>query len=210
MNLIFDLDGTLVDSAPGVLSSLAHVIEKHQISYPDNLTSEIIGPPLREMLIKLFGSDTNQLKIDKMIDTFKLHYDQKGVFNTTAFVGIDDMLLTLKNRGHTLYIATNKRIEPTQKLLKYFSWHHFFCNIYSLNSFDPTLKNKSALLSKIIKIHSLDIADTIYIGDRQEDSQAAIQNNLEYLHAIWGYGGGGKNIFSMGALVEPADIYSYV
>ena len=51
MNIIFDLDGTLIKSAPGVIDSLYYVMKKHQIDDPDALFPDLIGPPLREILL---------------------------------------------------------------------------------------------------------------------------------------------------------------
>ena len=56
MNLIFDLDGTLVNSAPGILSALSYVIKKHELDSPVALSSDLIRPPLREMLVTVRGS----------------------------------------------------------------------------------------------------------------------------------------------------------
>ena len=209
MNLIFDLDGTLVDSATGVLSALHHVIVEHQIPHGNELTSELIGPPLRDIVTQLVGNRPDEVIINAMIDTFKRYYDEKGVYKTLVYEGVTQMLRELKNQGHSLYIATNKRMEPTQALMEYFSWGDYFFGVYSLDSFNPVLKDKASLLRKVINTQSLVLADTIYIGDRPEDREAAIQSNLKFLHASWGYGGMTFDP-SRQALLNPAEIYHYV
>lgn len=209
MNLIFDLDGTLVDSAPGILTTLTFVLAEHGLKYADQLTPKLIGPPLREMLVELSGGSSDQILLDSMENTFKRHYDNKGVFETAAYDGAHQMLMTLKNQGHLLFVATNKRMSPTRALMKHFSWDHYFLGVYSLDSFKPVLKDKSSLLRKIIQTHALILADTIYIGDRPEDSDAAIKSDLKFLHARWGYGGEVPN-GSQSVLETPSEIYVHV
>jgi len=188
MNVIFDLDGTLVNSAPGILGALGYVIKKHGIEGSATLTSDLIGPPLREMLVSLCGT-SNQEDLVLIEDTFKSYYDDVGVFQSTVYEGVTQMLDELKARGHKLFIATNKRASPTKSLMKYFSWEKYFMGIYSLDSFPYPIKDKSALLDRIVEAHKLLKVETFYIGDRPEDGDSAKECNLNFIHAIWGFGG---------------------
>jgi phosphoglycolate phosphatase len=188
MNIIFDLDGTLINSAPGVLGSLRYVMKKHQIKDPAALSLDLIGPPLREILIKL-SSSSGAMDLALMEQTFKIHYDETGVFETTQYDGVTQMLVDLNAAGHSLYIATNKRVIPTRLLVQYFSWDKYFRDIYSLDSFDPPVKDKANLLEKVINTHLLLKNETIYIGDRPEDYDAAKKCDINFMHAAWGYGG---------------------
>lgn len=211
MNIIFDLDGTLIDSAPGILSTLMFVVSEHKIDCIDKLKPEIVGPPLRELLVELTGRQVEQKILDSMAQTFISHYDAKGVFETTIYAGIPEMLRTLKNQKHKLFIATNKRIAPTQALTNFFSWNDYFEGIYALDFFKPALKNKASLLQQILKTHGLILADTIYIGDRPEDYEAAIQAGIKFLRASWGYGISKSSAeYSRGILIAPSEIFNYV
>lgn len=187
MNIIFDLDGTLVNSAPGVLDALRHVIEKHEIKCPIELSADLIGPPLREMLVRL-SSSPKAGDLDLMELTFKSYYDQIGIFKTAQYEGVSQMLSDLKASGHMLFIATNKRAAPTHSLIKYFSWDKYFLGAYSLNSFDYPVKDKASLLEKVIYTHQLLKDETIYIGDRSEDKEAAKKCSINFMYASWGYG----------------------
>lgn len=188
MNLIFDLDGTLVNSAPGILSALRYVIKNHQIDYPFILSSDLIGPPLREILVTLSDSSSEE-DLVSMEQTFKAYYDNFGVFKSTIYEGVTHMLDDLMTDGHKLFIATNKRATPTQSLIKNFSWEKYFLGIYSLDSFAFPIKNKTSLLRHIIIMHLLNEEETIYIGDRLEDGISARECRLNFMHATWGYGG---------------------
>lgn len=117
----------------------------------------------------------------------KLTIDEQGFKQSTYFVGIPELLNELKKNGQNLYIATNKRLIPTYKIINYLEWKNYFNEIYTLDTFNPNLKSKTGLISKILELNNFDIADTIYVGDRNEDANAAQFNNLEFMMAKWGY-----------------------
>jgi phosphoglycolate phosphatase len=189
MNVIFDLDGTLVNSAPGILSTLNHVVKKHNIRSSGQLSPALIGPPLREMLCGLCGPCEDQ-DIELIEKTFKAYYDETGVLETTQYSGITEMLADLSAAGHNLFLATNKRMAPTRLLMKYFLWEKYFLGVYSLDSFEVPMQDKAALLERVMNRHSLLKNETIYIGDRPEDYDASKKCDINFMHATWGYGEG--------------------
>jgi phosphoglycolate phosphatase len=83
--------------------------------------------------------------------------------------------------------VTNKRIIPTQKIIKQFDWQDYFYAIYSLDSYVPNLKTKTELLGRITQERGLDATDILYIGDRTEDGEAAAANGMAFLMVEWGY-----------------------
>ena len=208
MNLIFDLDGTLVNSAPGILDSLSYVIKAHNIDCPVTLSHALIGPPLREMLVKVSGS-SEDIALREMERTFKAYYDETGVFETTLYEGIVQMLDGIKNNGHELFVATNKRAVPTLALMKYFSLEKYFLGIYSLDTFSLVVKDKASLLDKIVNMHLLIKKETIYIGDRPEDGEAATICGLNFMRATWGYGDVVENLSEV-VLRFPNEIETYL
>jgi phosphoglycolate phosphatase len=185
-NIIFDLDGTLIDSAPAILESLKRAFKITSNKPIIEMDTTLIGPPLVETIVKLLG--TNELnKINPILNEFKLFYDEHGFKQSTYFDGIPELLNHLVSNGHNLYIATNKRLIPTNKILNHFRWNKYFLQFYTLDAFNPNLKSKSELLTKILDINNFNNSDTVYIGDRNEDALAAEINNISFLFADWGY-----------------------
>jgi phosphoglycolate phosphatase len=185
-HIIFDLDGTLIDSAPAILDSLAKALESCGRTPLVPLVPTLIGPPLMQILKQLTGTDAPKV-LFPIFEAFKTHYDEVGYRQTTAFPGISRTLGELQRRGHILYLATNKRIIPTQKIINFFEWQEFFKAVYTLDIYSPALGSKSELLRRIIREHQLDIMDVIYIGDRQEDEDASLENGIGFLMVNWGY-----------------------
>jgi phosphoglycolate phosphatase len=185
--LIFDLDGTLIDSAPGILNAFAAALREVDIEPQVSLDSGLIGPPLTEMLIRLSGSDDPVL-IQTLSGHFKLHYDSAGVAATDAYPGVDEMLNRFAASGAVMHIGTNKRLSVTQAILARLGWRDHFVSIYALDMVEPRLPGKTQLLSKQLGEQRLDPAATVYVGDKFEDGQAADANGLEFHYASWGYG----------------------
>ena len=186
MNIIFDLDGTLVDSANGVIDALKKSLDINQISPIINIGQKLIGPPLDVVLFNITGISDPKI-IDKLKVTFLEIYDNTSVYETIAYGGITIMLENLKYQKHKLYIATNKRIKPTLRIIKNLSWESVFDGIYSLDSFNPPKEKKSQLLKEIIVTNHFDTEEVIYIGDKFDDQSAALENGIKFLAASWGY-----------------------
>jgi phosphoglycolate phosphatase len=119
--LIFDLDGTLIDSSASILAGFAAALDDLKIAPKLPLTATVIGPPLHETLANLTGSSDAGL-IDSLTSSFKNYYDTEGYKATTVFSGVDEMLKQMHAAGAALHIATNKRLLPTHLILKHLGW----------------------------------------------------------------------------------------
>ena len=185
-HLLFDLDGTLVDSAPSILAGFGAVVERHSIAPQVPLDSRLIGPPLLPTLARISGI-TEPAPLEAMAATFKAWYDTEGYTLTAVYPGIDAALHALADRA-ALYIVTNKRIHPTRQILAHLGWAPLFAGIYAQDAFNPPLASKAAVISRVIETHGIDRAGALYVGDRAEDGEAATTNGLRFAWATWGYG----------------------
>jgi phosphoglycolate phosphatase len=187
-SVVFDLDGTLIDSAPGILEGFAVALGELGIVPRAPLDSNLIGAPLAETLVNLSGSSDIDL-INQLSERFKKHYDSAGVAATLAFPEVQEMLDRFRAIGAELHICTNKRISVTNAILRNLGWSDRFVSVYALDMVEPRLLGKTQLLSKQLSDQHLDAKKTIYVGDRLEDAHAAVENKLEFHYASWGYGG---------------------
>ena len=184
--VIFDLDGTLVNSSASIIKSLQKAFSENGIETKEEIDQDIIGPPLKDILKTLSGHTHDSL-IDDLSKSFKKHYDSTGYMKTEVFPGVYDMLLSIKSRDIAMYIATNKRINPTKKILSFLNWGSFFDGVYALDSFQNVSK-KEEIIENIIVRHDLDKNRTVYIGDTNGDSLSAYKAKVHYIMALWGYG----------------------
>lgn len=186
MNIIFDLDGTLIDSSPAILAALEKALEKNKIKPQLPMTHELIGPPLNQLLPNLTGLSDKE-KLAEVANAFKAIYDHDSYRSSNVYEGIDVLLQDLYRDQFQLFIATNKRAIPTQKIIEYLGWQQMMTGVYSLDSF-VGLASKKELLAEIMHKYKLDPKQTIYVGDTDSDYQAALSNDLSYIMVQWGYG----------------------
>lgn len=184
-SIIFDLDGTLIDSSPSILASFKGAFLKANLQPVKPLTPEIIGPPLKETLKNLLGENDTE-KIDQLAEFFKQSYDTEGYKQTQVFAGVEYLLAEL-SKTKPLYIATNKRIKPTLLIFEHLGWQQYFKGVYALDMPEAAAKNKAELIAYVLKKHAIQSAEAYYIGDRVEDKKAALANNLNFYYAKWGY-----------------------
>jgi phosphoglycolate phosphatase len=182
----FDFDGTLIDSAPSILSGMRYALDKNKIPPIVPLDPDIIGPPLRITLSRISGS-TDASLLTQLIADFKHGYDSSGFRDTVAYQGIPELLNRLHGDGCRLYLATNKRGIPTRLILDYLGWHSWFSAVYCLDE-HPDCIDKTQLLGKLLLENRLVPSTTPYVGDTESDASAAIHHHMPYLHVAWGYG----------------------
>lgn len=185
-NIIFDLDGTLIDSSGSILASFDSSFKALGMTPKRPLTDEIVGPPLMVILAILVGTEDAQI-LNALAQQFKAHYDTEGYKRATVFPGIEAMLEELATAADKLYIATNKRLLPTNRIISHLGWDRYFSEVYALDYFSPPLANKAQMIGRILADQQLPAACTIYVGDRFEDGVAADENKLDFAFATWGY-----------------------
>lgn len=186
-HILFDLDGTLIDSAPAILASFREAFAQTGVAPVRTVDESVIGPPLTETLQLLAGSDDPAL-IARLAEAFKASYDSEGYKATAAYAGVGDLLQTLAGAGLRLSIATNKRIHPTRLILEHLGWLDHFAHIYALDLFTPRLPDKAAMIGRLLADQAIPKTQAIYIGDRSEDGESADANGLPFIAVTWGYG----------------------
>lgn len=185
--IIFDLDGTLIHSAPGIIAAFGAVLNANQLTPLIPLNEGIIGPPLLETMARLTG-ETGNVRLTQLTDAFKAAYDVDGVRATNAYPEIDILLATLSTHRRRLFVATNKRIAPTRAIVDRLGWAPHFEGLYALDSYQPRLVDKGTLLRHLLGEQQLLGTDCIYVGDKHEDGIAADINGIPFIAAHWGYG----------------------
>ncbi|NMG77356.1 HAD family hydrolase [Aromatoleum diolicum] len=193
-HVLFDLDGTLIDSAPAILASYREAFAAAGRTPAIPVDASIVGPPLTETLQLLAGS-TDDALIAELAGHFKATYDTTGYRQTAAYAGVAEMLARLVAGGRSLSIATNKRLHPTRLILEHLGWSGYFDAVYALDMFEPRLPHKAAMIARLLADRNISCDAAVYVGDRSEDGESADSNGLPFLAATWGYGS-----------LEPADM----
>ena len=186
-NILFDLDGTLIDSAPGIEASFYIAYLKVYNKECPQIITTFIGPPIDQVL-KAVNGETNLEITNRFVDAFKQHYDNEGYKKSMLYDDIESVLEVLLKNKLNIFIATNKRVKPTKLILEYLSLGKYFNDIYCPDILEEKFKNKTDLIAYILKTNLLQLSDTIMIGDTMHDGIAADENKLDFALVEYGYG----------------------
>lgn len=185
-DVIFDLDGTLIDSAPGIVGTINHALASLGIAPVRLVDHSIVGPPIESMFDLLLEEHDREHR-DDLIDRYKRYYDHEGYRESTVFDGVSETMSTLERMGVGMHIATNKRLAPTMSILSYFGWEDNFSSVYAVDSHGTRFASKADMLAKAIENQALEKDRVLYVGDTKHDEEAAAANDIGYYHAFWGY-----------------------
>jgi phosphoglycolate phosphatase len=185
--VIFDLDGTVWDSEPGIVASLAHTLERLDLPVPP--ASELvphIGPPLHLMLADL-GVPAD--RIDDGVAAYRERYLASGVFESSLYPGIESVLGALADRGVRLATATSKGEVPTATMLDHFGLRPYF-EVVGAATMDGTATTKTEVLARALAaLGHPHPALCRMVGDRHYDVVGAARFDIPCIGAAWGYGG---------------------
>lgn len=185
--VIFDLDGTLIDSSQSILECFAAVLANAGIQPTVPLNSSLIGPPLKKTLMNITGLPDGE-QIEQLAIDFKDIYDTEGYKASRVYAGVEELLSSLAAKNTALAIATNKRRTPTLRILEHLGWERYFQLVGTLDTPVPPHINKAALIGKILENMNKTAEKSLYVGDKFEDGEAALANRMPFIAAGWGYG----------------------
>jgi phosphoglycolate phosphatase len=205
--LIFDLDGTLTDSKPGILGCLRKVIDERCMTDPGPL-DRFIGPPVEVWVRELMPNGTEE-EHAALARQYRACYDSEGWSNNSVFAGVREMLATLHVAGFPLYVCTSKHEHFAVRILEKFELAQFFAAIYG-DRLEYASHAKADLLARIIGDRSIERGKAWMIGDRSFDIEAAHANQLRCIAAGWGYGSTDEWADADRVAPTPQDVLSIV
>lgn len=185
--LLLDLDGTLIDSKPGIMTSYRFAAETVLPGQAYDTAAVVVGPPLPKMFATSFPQ-SSELQIDSLVKTFRDHYAREGLFKTVLYDGAIELLDLCRQRGIELHIATNKPIRLSTSILEYLKIAQFFRSVLAVDSTIPPFPGKSAMIQHLLSTYHLSAMEAIYVGDTAEDAAAAAACGVRFIWASWGYG----------------------
>jgi len=205
--LIFDLDGTLTDSKPGIVGCLRKVLDDRNMGDQGPL-DRFVGPPVEEWTRDLLPDGNEEARVALARD-YRACYDREGWKNNSVFPGVREMLTGLHREGFPLYVCTSKQQHFAIRILDLFELSGLFIAIYG-DKAEYASHGKGDLLAKLLQEHSLSLQTTWMIGDRIHDIQAAHANHLRCLAVGWGYGPPEEWALADAVAPTPADVANLV
>ena len=185
--VLFDLDGTLVNSLPGIEFSVDCALEECGSPERRQDLRALIGPPIRNILAKLVPH-AGDAELSRLESVFRQSYDSVGWRKSVLYEQARETLAALKYAGVPLFLVTNKPAAPTRRILEHVGILDLFTEILCPDSKDPCFPSKPAMLKEIVERHSLDSATCLYVGDTAEDYRAATECGIPIALVAHGYG----------------------
>jgi len=196
--VLFDLDGTVSDSARGILAALRYAFAENglaPLSAQDELA--ILGPPFYESLPPLIGD----VPLDDVIAAYRTHYGDAGMFDTRPYDGIRELLAALRARGTTLAVATSKPEHYAVPIVEHLGFADDFA-VVGGDELDGSLPTKALVLAKVLRrLGAPDPHDVLMVGDRRHDVDGARVHGIDCVGAGWGYGLAGELAAAAPALI---------
>ena len=183
--IFFDLDGTLTDSAPGIIHSVQYALKKYGIEAEENDLRSFIGPPLVHSFQERFGFDHD--KALEAVAYYREYFTAGGMFENSVYPGVEEMLQKLKEDGLMLAVATSKPELFSKQILEHFALTRYFDFIGGA-AMDETRTTKVEVLSYALQELQVDPAKAVMIGDRENDMEAASLLGTESIGVLYGYG----------------------
>lgn len=184
--ILFDLDGTLTDSKPGITECIAYALEKENVPYTNQILDKMVGPPFRVSMHDFLGLEMPE--IEKLIGIYRGVYEEYGYKNCKVFEGVEQMLSALKNAGKILGVATSKPIKFTQMIMRDFDLGKYFDYVAGASS-DASKEAKSDVIQGALEnLGVKDKSKVLMVGDRLYDIEGAHMQGLDCAAVLYGYG----------------------
>lgn len=185
--ILFDLDGTLTDPGIGITNSVMHALKKYGIEVEDRASLyKFIGPPLIDSFEKYFGFSHEEAV--KSVDYYREYYKDKGIYENLVYDGIENLLVSLYEKGKKIILATSKPEPFAKEILRHFGLDKYF--LFAAGStMDETRTNKAEVIEYALSECGItDKTSVVMVGDREHDIIGANKNGIDSIGVLFGYG----------------------
>jgi len=186
-HIIWDLDGTLIDSQAEILFHLEFALKDSSLNMTDQINPIRIGPPIDIMLRESFpfGMLTDD-KMTEILFHFRERYDTSDYKMTEPIDGIDEIISDTTHFIH--HIVTNKPEYASRRIIKKLGWNDKITYLKTSSDKSSQKKSKTLIFSELITESNCDPSMFIGIGDMKSDCIAAKENNITTVGVLWGSG----------------------
>lgn len=191
-NLFFDLDGTIINSEPGIMKSLKYMYNNTlgYVPHDDDTLRKFIGPTLGASFEKYDGIGLNDPKAREMFNTFREYYAVDGWSQFDVYAGVKDMLKDLSGDGKQVFIATSKPEVFAKKIIDQIGMKPYIRHVFGASDDEETRTLKEDVIAYGIRKTSVNLNsdNLVMVGDRSSDIVGAHKNNLKAIGVTYGFG----------------------
>lgn len=183
---IFDLDGTLIDSSPGILNTVRYTLKLFNKTIPDiDTITSFIGPPLKQSFA--LHPEVSEKEAEEMVVAFRQEYKKGEILNANLYDGIVPLCQRLQDDRIKIAIATNKPEQFAKKLVKHFHLDGYIPVVCGADM-EGKLK-KADLIKKAMELSGIaDAEKVVMVGDTSGDAKAAEESGVDFIGVSYGFG----------------------
>lgn len=184
--VVFDLDGTLIDSAVGITRCVAYALEQlaHPVPEPEELR-RWIGPSLRTSFTPLLR---DRARVEQAVAHYLVRFEAHGWAEHEVYAGIGDTVRALHAAGHRLAVVTAKNEPHARKIIEHLPFGDCFQDIIGATA-DGSRSHKPELIAEALQRLSVQADECWMIGDRRMDIEGALHHRMRNVGVLWGFGG---------------------
>jgi phosphoglycolate phosphatase len=184
--VLFDLDGTLIDSEVGIVGSMQHAFAEMGVDAPAReVLRTWIGPPLRVTFPLALGDDAE--RIEQAVEHYRTRFDSIGWSEHEVYPGMADLVAALAARGDRLAIVTTKLQVQAERIVAHLPFGAHFERVYGPQP-GSRASEKTAMIAQALVDFGAAPGSTVMIGDRRFDIEGAVANAVRAVGVTWGFG----------------------
>jgi phosphoglycolate phosphatase len=204
--VLFDLDGTIADSAAGITSTLSHTLQAmgKPVPTPSQLV-EFVGPPILDGFAALGLDEEESLRA---LALYRRRYHDRGAFDSTVFPGIPEALQALRDAGLPLALATSKPEAQARRMLEHYGLADLFTFIGGASE-DESRSEKADVVAYVLdnlRRLGVNLSRPVMVGDRIHDVEGAAANRIPTVFVDWGYGSEIESTGSIAIVDDPEEL----
>lgn len=186
--IIFDFDGTVVDTGPGIINSLKYSLEKNGVEIPDEKTlRRFIGPPIYDSFILDYGATPET--VHDFIHGYRERYFTTGIYESELYPGAESLLCALKREGYKIGIASSKPEKLVLNVMDFVGITGLFDFVSATSLDESKHTSKAELISRCAqRLGVTDMSRVLMVGDRCFDLDGAAQVGADSAGMVYGYG----------------------
>jgi phosphoglycolate phosphatase len=204
---LLDLDGTIIDSAPGITASLAWTFDRlgRPIPSPAELLA-YVGPPILDSFRDLAGMTVAEAH--HALEVYRPHYLQTGVFNSSVYPGVPALLKRIHESGIPISLATSKPELPAMTALDFYGLAHHFTVITGASEDEVRSRKADVVAEALRRLASLgaDTSRPVMVGDREHDVHGAAEHGVPTIFVEWGYGSVAEQVGTIGVAATATEL----
>ena len=204
--VLFDLDGTLLDTSPGIFNSVRYAESQMGLStIPDARLREFVGPPPKSMYQCIYGLTEDQAFL--AAQKHREYGKTKAIYEAKVYPGIRELLAQLKTNGYKLAVATLKAETIAQTILEYYGIAEYFDTIVGM---DPQETLTKRMTIDLAKERTGSAGKAILVGDSIYDYDGAMEAGIDFLGVLYGFGFAPENSYPFDAVMTAAEVGTYL